>query len=410
VSENHYAGLDKVRGILDVALATSIRTAFASWLFLVGAGAASAGQPFHHPGAFDTSDEFARIKQAVQAGRAPWADEFARMRANHHHDPGYVPRPVAVLVRGTAPGHLPENYTNLFNDAAAAYALALDWRISGDTQRGTAAARILDAWAKALTTITGTSDKYLASGIYGYQLAVAGETLRDFPGWELEDRSTFREMLLAVFAPMNSDFLLRHNGAKIDHYWANWDLANTASLMAIGVFADRRDLYDQARDYYLNGTGNGAILHAAWQTYPGGLAQWQESGRDQGHSLMGIGLAGTICEIAWHQGDDLFGAYDNRLLAAARYVARYNLGEDVPYTPYTNSDVSQPVISATGRGQARPIWSILYSHYVQRKGLTAPELARIIVASGRDGGGGDYGPNSGGFDQLGYGALTFNVP
>jgi hypothetical protein len=36
-----------------------------------------------------------------------------------------------------------------------------------------------------------------------------------------------------------------------------------------------------------------------------------------------IGLAGTICEIAWHQGDDLFAAYDNRLLAAARYVARY---------------------------------------------------------------------------------------
>jgi hypothetical protein len=90
-----------------------------------------------------------------------------------------------------------------------------------------------------------------------------------------------------------------------------------------------------------------------------------------------------------------------------RYVARYNLGVDVPYTPYTNSDVRQPVISATGRGQARPIWSLLYGRYVQRKGLSAPELAKIIAASGPDGGGGDYGANSGGFDQLGYGTLTF---
>jgi hypothetical protein len=69
--------------------------------------------------------------------------------------------------------------------------------------------------------------------------------------------------------------------------------------------------------------GNGAILRAAWKIHHDGLVQWQESGRDQGNSLMGIGLAGTICEIAWHQGDDLFAAYDSRLLAAARYVARY---------------------------------------------------------------------------------------
>jgi hypothetical protein len=41
--------------------------------------------------------------------------------------------------------------------------------------------RILNAWARSLKGITGTSDKYLASGIYGYQLAVAAETLRDFP-------------------------------------------------------------------------------------------------------------------------------------------------------------------------------------------------------------------------------------
>jgi hypothetical protein len=204
--------------------------------------------------------------------------------------------------------------------------------------------------------------------------------------------------------------LAHHNGAKIDHYWANWDLCNLASLMAIGIATDRRDLYEQAREYYLHGDGNGAITKAAWRVYPGGLAQWQESGRDQGHSLMGLGLAGTICQMTWQQGDDLFGAYDNRLLLAARYVARYNLGEDVPYTVYTNSDVTQNVISDKMRGQTRPIWTLLYNHYVREKGLEAPELARMIEKAKLDGGGGDYGPNSGGFDQLGYGTLTFSQP
>lgn len=366
--------------------------------------------PMRHPGALNAREQFAGVAQAVRQGRQPWAASFARLRANAHDDPAYTPRPVAVLVRGAAPGQPAENYARLFNDAAAAYALALDWRLTGDTRRAATAAAILNAWASTLTTITGTSDQYLASGLYGYQLAVAAETLRDFSGWQAQDRAAFARMLLGVFAPMNEAFLAHHNGAAIDHYWANWDLSNVAALVAIGVFTDRRDLYERGRDYYLNGPGNGAILHAAWKTYPGGLAQWQESGRDQGHTLLGIGLAGTLCEIAWQQGDDLFGAYDNRLLAAARYVARYNLGGEVPYTPYTNSDVTQPVISDKGRGEIRPIWSLLVGHYVQRKHLAAPELVQAATQAGPDGGGGDYGPNSGGFDQLGYGSLTFTVP
>ncbi|NOW48443.1 hypothetical protein FHW96_004631 [Novosphingobium sp. SG751A] len=361
---------------------------------------------FRHPGAFSSARDFAAIAEAVKQHRDPWAADFAKMRANAHDDPAYQPRDVATVVRGAQPGGPSENYANLFNDAAAAYALALDWRISGDERRGNAAVRILKAWAHSLRMVTGTSDRYLAAGIYGYQLAIAGETLRDFPGWKAADQADFRTMMLNVFAPMNRDFLARHNGAKIDHYWANWDLCNLASLMAIGILTDRRDLYEQARDYYLNGTGNGAIRNAAWHVFPGGLAQWQESGRDQGHSLMGVGLAGTICEMAWQQGDDLYGAYDNRLLAAARYVALYNLGENVPYAPYANSDVTQDAIAPKMRGQVRPVWTLLYNHYVGRKGLDAPELALMIAKNGMDGGGGDYGPNSGGFDELGYGTLT----
>jgi hypothetical protein len=122
--------------------------------------------------------------------------------------------------------------------------------------------------------------------------------------------------------------------------------------------------------------------------------------------MMGMGLYGAICQMAWNQGDDLFGYRDNRFLAGAEYVAKYNLGEDVPFTPYANSSFKSPVVSPAGRGGERPVWELIYNHYVVLEGLSAPYVAKAAEKSRPEGGGGDYGPNSGGFDQLGYGTLT----
>ncbi len=56
--------------------------------------------------------------------------------------------------------------------------------------------------------------------------------MRTYPGWPAQDFDRFKRMMLTVFYPMNHDFLTHHNGARIDHYWANWDLANMDSLIA----------------------------------------------------------------------------------------------------------------------------------------------------------------------------------
>ena len=215
--------------------------------------------------------------------------------------------------------------------------------------------------------------------------------------------------MLTVFYPMNHDFLLHHNGAKVDHYWANWDLANMDSMLAIGVLTDRHEIYNEAVDYFRHGAGNGAIDHLVWKIYDGGIGQVQESGRDQAHTMLDIALVGALCQMAWNQGDDLFGCDDNRVLRGAEYVAQYNLAHDVPFTSYTNSDVTQSKISDKARGETRPIWELFYNHYVVLKGLKAPNVEAYANKVRPEGGGGDYGPNSGGFDQLGYGTLTFTV-
>ena len=51
--------------------------------------------------------------------------------------------------------------------------------------------------------------------------------------------------------------------------------------------------------------------------------------------------------------------------------------------------------------------ALLYNHYVVLKKKHAPGVTAFAQQVQPEGGGGDYGPNSGGFDQLGYGTLVY---
>ncbi|KAI0156894.1 chondroitin AC/alginate lyase [Xylariaceae sp. FL1272] len=367
---------------------------------------------YTHPGLLHTADDFTRIISKVNAKAEPWSTGWDKLTA--HATTEYSPSPVATVYRGTG---TPENYGSLYRDIAVAYANAIAWKVSGTTEYADVAGDILDAWSSTLTLINGTSDKFLASGLYGYQFANAAEILRDYSAWDgLSDTIS---MLGKVFYPMNHDFLVNHNGAEIDHYWANWDLCNIAAMQAIGYLSDNSTMVDEANDYFENGDGNGAIGKAIWVTYEvedptDVLGQGQEAGRDQGHAMLDFALLGVIGQQAYNQGTDLFALLDNRILAGAEYLALYNLNETVPYTTYTNSDVTQTAINETGRASIRPMWELLYAHYGQVKGLDAPRTLEyrdwaLEQSGGAEGGGGDYGPNSGGYDQLGYGTLMFRL-
>jgi hypothetical protein len=357
---------------------------------------------FAHPGTLHTQADFDRMKVKVNAGAPPWKQGWDKLVANGHSQSTWTPKPVAQVVRGST--DTPENYWLLYNDVHAAYQNALRWKIAGTAANGDTARDICNAWSQTLESIhTGPSESRLASGIYGYQFAVAGEILRGYPGFDL---ARFQRMMNDVFYPLNSDFLVRHNGTCDTHYWANWDLCNMASIMAIGILRDDQSQVDEAVDYFHNGVGAGSINNAIPFIH-GDLAQWQESGRDQAHSIMGIGLMGAFMEMAWSQGIDLYSARDSAFAKASEYVAKYNLGYDVPFSTYTNCDnIVHTVISEGARGQNRPVWELVYNHYSARKGLRMPYTARMAALSRPEGGGGDYGGNSGGFDALGWGTLA----
>ncbi len=362
---------------------------------------------FTHPGGLHNGGDLNRAKVRVAAGNDPWLSGWNRLTANSHAQSTWTPNPQATIIRGGTG----ENYGILYNDIHAAYQNALRWQVQGTTANGDCARNILNAWSATLTTVTGNADRFLAAGIYGYQFANVAELMRGYPGFDL---ARFKTMMLNVFYPMNNDFLTNHNGACITNYWANWDLCSMNSILAIGILCDDAAKYDQAVNYFKNGAGNGSIKHAVPFVYDDqGLAQWQESGRDQGHTMMGMGQMGAFCEMAWNQGDDLYGYDNNRFLKAAQYVAKYNLGEDVPFTKYTwgtgqNCAYQEhTVISSASRGQLRPVWEILHFHYTRRKYLSVPYISAMAAQVRPEGGGGDYGSTSGGFDQTGFGTLAY---
>jgi LPXTG-motif cell wall-anchored protein len=55
----------------------------------------------------------------------------------------------------------------------------------------------------------------------------------------------------------------------------------------------------------------------------------------------------------------------------------------------------------------RHIRAVIAHHYTGRRGLDASYLTRAAAKAAPQGGGGDYGPDSGGYDQLGFGTLAF---
>lgn len=367
------------------------------------------GETFTHPGLLHTQESIDAMKKNIADEVQPSLNTYHQLLGDGFSWDGWRGRPLEHVVRGGTG----DNRAQMYIDIERAYQLALLWNLTEEERFGYAAVYILNVWADNMKSLSGNADRFLAAGIYGYEFANVAELVRDREDFHKE---AFDNLMLNIFYPMNHDFLTNHNGTnngrRIQNYWANWDLCNIASMLAIGIYTDRVDIYNEAVSYYMNGEGNGSLLNAMPYAYGNGLAQWQEAGRDQGHTTLGISLCGSINEMAWSQGMDFYGMADNRLLKAAEYIAKYNnWDDDVPFSTYThfNSATGHPEtntgVSGASRGHRRPCYTVIYNHYVNRRGLEAPELKKVLYPEGADPvieGGTRQG------DEFGWQSLTFH--
>ena len=154
------------------------------------------GAPMKHVGGLHTASDFARIKTKLNENAQPWLSGYNKLLANSHAQLTYTPNPPEKLIRGGRSTEEPEpdNYSRAFNDVAAAYQLALRWKISGEDTYAQKSIQILNAWASICKRISGDSNAQLAAGIYGYQFALTGELMRDYSNWQAADFKAYQKL------------------------------------------------------------------------------------------------------------------------------------------------------------------------------------------------------------------------
>ncbi len=237
---------------------------------------------------------------------------------------------------------------------------------AGDTET---ALKIVNAYAHTLQRFDG-HDAPLCT-IQAYWLLRSMSLLNEKGIMGKEEYATAKAMVRRAILPVIDKF-----EADSPYANGNWGHIVNRCRMAAAIFMEDKALYQHAIDIYLHANDNGSLPNYISET-----GQCQETGRDQGHAQLGLGAMCEICEMAWQQGDDLWGALDNRLMKGMEYTAKYNLGYDVPFETWTDctglyNDWTEP--GEMGRGRIRCIYDMPYQHYVGRKGLKMPYTKKVL--------------------------------
>lgn len=325
-------------------------------VFFLLACLANAAHVFVHPGIDVSSDEIARVRKLVAEGREPWKSAFAMLKASPYSDPNVV-----VEDRGTALIPLNCNPT-IGIDGRRAHDLALLYRLTDDETYATKAWKLINANSH----YTNLYARGTAPLDYGkiYLLVEAAEMLRAYKGWPKADKVRFALMLRDVFYPIIKDgdaerygnqglFALRGSLAiaifledevKYDRVWRYLNgLPHRADeepyVAGPPIVGSKDEISEFQRERKLKGRATeiadyGYDEQLRYYIYQNG--QCQEASRDQAHVMAGLFQYVALAEAFRLQGDDLYGALDNRILKGLAWNLRYNFGGWEPSGTTTN--------------------------------------------------------------------------
>ncbi len=347
---------------------------------------------FVHPGILHTTKSIERMRAQIADKEYPAYGSFELLKSHHCSQADYQPfGPFEVISRD---GEFRHTKSKMEQDFSAVYQNALMWVLTGEKAHAEKSLELLLGYAGTLKRIPETNDAPLLVGLEGLKIIYATEMLRHtYKKMTVVQFNEISRMIRNVFLPVMENFYHRKPYTN-----GNWGPIVTKAYMAAAILWDNEEMYDKAIDFYLHANDNGTIAHYI----SGNTGQIQESGRDQGHSMLGIGALATVCEIAWQQGDDLYSALDNRLMKGFEYVAKYNLGYNVPFAVWkdvTGKYSNWTEISDKGRGRYMPVFEMVYNHFVIRKGMQMPYTEKVLQ---------QIRPEGYDRDQPAFGSLLFN--
>lgn len=297
-------------------------------------------------------------------------------------------------------------------DSTAALVDAMCWAFTGDRARASKAVEILNAWGATITKIlfdtTTWSDGKLLAGWVGSIAGRAVELMKrtgytprtgeTVPNWTAVDR-----MLREVILPRATEW---HNGSG-----GNWIASFVDATVQLGVALDDRAVFELGVDRWRrvvpslfwmptdvnpypnlkglpivppwtmwdNANTTAATVKSIWgnpSSWPAGLEF--EMFRDLHHMAMAFSAVANAAETAWHQGVDLYGEQQARLVAACELATRWVYEKWVKgVTPAGWPFSSGP--NGYETSTQRATWEIFYNHFARRRGIAMPNTLRLLT-------------------------------
>ena len=210
-------------------------------LLVTGSGTA---QKFVHPGIDMNSADLEYMRNQVLAGKQPWKDAYDLLKEKTPLD--FQVKPFAHVISG--PYSQPDiGGKDLSQSARMAYSCAVLWYISREECYAEIVIDIIEKWANTLRSFDENNAKLLVA-LTGYEFCNAAEILRyNYPGWKKIDTENMTRLMMSAFYPTIRYYFPVANG--------NWDGAIMHTLLAIAVFTDNRELFDNAVYHYLHEIG-----------------------------------------------------------------------------------------------------------------------------------------------------------
>lgn len=299
------------------------------FLACVTASGAVHSDGFRHPGILLDRSSIEATKLALSQKDPLKTAAMDAMLKSPLTSLGYTPKPHAKVICG--PYSRPDiGCSDEIRDAQAAYTQALLWAYLGDERHARKAAEIMDAWANTLSGGHENKNAPLQASWSAQLWTRAAEIVRHTSSvWPAPDAQRFGDWLLKQYLPDINRMGACYNG--------NWHASAIEARMNIGVYTDRRDLYDGAvRQWrrqvpayiYMQADGERPITQPGcnraskdvWfrqESLASGIAQ--ETCRDLAHTAFGLSAFFNAAETDRLQGGNLFQQENERLAQAMEF-------------------------------------------------------------------------------------------
>lgn len=331
-----------------------------------------AQRTFNHPGSILTKVDLERIKQHVNQKDDPWITSWRKLQTSSYGNCTRTANPSTEI--GGSDG----NRQRADADATTALIEAIEWHVTGQKKFADHAVKLLSAWGNKVETAKAELFQFPS-----VTMSMAAEMLRSedgtfYEGWAEADRDNFLAMVRNILYPACKS-------QAETNPMTSWSAPAMAAVLSAGILLDDEAIYEEGLSYFRTPSIPGSVYNSI---AAGG--QLKEMGRDNVHAMLTLGAQAQMAQMAWCQGDDLFGEGDNRLLCGFEYWCTYNLGhEDLYYEPVTASDGSSSwyYISTHNNGfRLRPdarCYEKVYHHYKEVKGLDMETLYPSVTAYAR---------------------------